>query len=249
MTRIIAVALAKGGVGKTTTAVNLAAALAHAGRRVLLVDTDTQNQAARSLGILPEKGLYDYVADKADAAEVLAEARPNLYLLAGGQSIARLKRQFSQAEYGVEGQLAASLAPLSEFFNYILIDNSPGWDTLAVNVLFYAQEALCPVTLETLAIQGLFDYTERISRIGKDSGIELRYIVPTMQDRRFAQTEEIHVQLREHYGPLLCDPIRANIRLSEAPAHGEHIFEYAPTSRGADDYMRLALRVMQDEQA
>ena len=90
MTRIIAVALAKGGVGKTTTAVNLAAALAHSDRRVLLVDTDTQNQAARSLGVVPEKGLFDFVTGEAEAGDVLKEVRPNLFLLAGGASIARL---------------------------------------------------------------------------------------------------------------------------------------------------------------
>ena len=114
-------------------------------------------------------------------------------------------------------------------------------------MLFYAQEALCPVTLETLAVQGLFDYTERIERIGSVSGIKLRYILPTMLDRRFAQTSEIFNQLKEFYGDRLCDPIRSNIRLSEAPAHGEHIFEYDAQSKGAADYAQLALRILKDE--
>lgn len=247
MTRIIAVALAKGGVGKTTTAVNLAAALAHSDRRVLLVDTDTQNQAARSLGATPAKGLYDFVSGDAEAGDVLEQVRPNLFLMAGGASIARLKRQFAQAEFGVEKQLSEALTPLNEYFHYVIVDNSPGWDTLAVNVLFYAKEALCPVTLETLAVQGLFDYTERIERIGSVSGIQLRYILPTMLDRRFAQTGEILGQLKEYYKERLCDPIRSNIRLSEAPAHGEHIFEYDAQSKGAADYAQLALRILKDE--
>lgn len=247
MTRIIAIALAKGGVGKTTTAVNLSAALANAGRRVLLIDTDTQNQAARSLGVNAGHGLFEYVNGDVPVGEALVEARPNLYVLGGGQSVARLKRQFSQAEFEVERQLAHALAPLNEYFHYIIVDNSPGWDTLAVNVLFYAQEALCPVTLETLAVQGLFDYTERISRIGDISGIQLRYVLPTMLDRRYAQTSEILGQLRDYFGALLCDPIRSNVRLSEAPAHGQHIFEYDSRSKGAEDYEHLAQRILQDE--
>lgn len=247
MTRIIAVALAKGGVGKTTTAVNLAASLARTGRRILLIDTDTQNQAAKSLGATPDHGLFEYVSGDAEAGDALAEVRPNLYLLSGGASIARLKRQFAQAEYEVERQLANALTPLESYFNYIIIDNSPGWDTLAVNVLFYAREVVCPVTLETLAIQGLFDYTERISRIGQSSHIELRYILPTKLDRRFAQTEEILSQLDEFYGDLVCQPIRADVRLSESPAHGQHIFEYAPQSKGAEDYALFGRRIVEDE--
>lgn len=247
MTRIIAIALSKGGVGKTTTAVNLAAGLAKAGRRVLLIDTDTQNQAARALGISPAQGLFEYVNESASAGDALIEARENLFVLAGGEPIGRLKRQFAQAEYGVEGQLAKALAPLMPYFEYVIIDNGPGWDTLAVNVLFFAREVLCPVTLETLSVQGLIDYVGRIERIGRSADVGLAYVLPTMQDRRLAQTSEIHGQLKARFGDKLLDPIRSNVRLSEAPAFGETIFEYAPDSRGAEDYARLVERILNDE--
>jgi len=248
MARIIAIALSKGGVGKTTTAVNLAAGLAKAGRRVLLVDTDTQNQAARALGVKSDVGLFEYVNASADAGTALVQARDELYVLAGGEAIGRLKRQFAQAEYEVEKQLANALSPLLPYFEYVIIDNSPGWDTLAVNVLFFAQEVLCPVTLETLAVQGLIDYVGRVERIGRSSGVKLAYVLPTMLDRRLAQTPEIHNQLKQRFGRILCDPIRANVRLSEAPAFGETIFEYSAESRGAQDYAKLVQRVIADEQ-
>ncbi|MGB1250710.1 MAG: leucine-rich repeat domain-containing protein [Candidatus Promineifilaceae bacterium] len=135
----------------------------------------------------------------------------------------------------------------SPTYENIIIDNSPGWDTLAVNVLFFAKEVLCPVTLETLAVQGLIDYVNRVERIGRSSGVKLAYVLPTMLDRRLAQTPEIHNQLKQQFGNILCEPVRSNVRLSEAPAFGETIFEYAANSRGAVDYAKLVERVIADE--
>lgn len=245
--RIISIALAKGGVGKTTTAVNLAAGLASSGRRVLLIDTDTQNQAARALGVKTEHGLYDYVKLDQDVSDVLVEARPSLYLMAGGDDIARLTREFGLAEYEVEQQLKKALAPLEGYFHYVLIDGSPGWDLLAINVLFYAKEILCPVSLEGLAFDGLISYLRRNQRMRERSGIDLRYILPTMVDSRLAQSDEILGTLKKSFGDAVCDPVRRNVRLSESAAHGRTIFEYAPRSNGAADYKKLVERVIADE--
>jgi len=247
MTRVIAISLSKGGVGKTTTAVNLAAGLTRTGRRVLLVDTDTQGQAADALGIRPNVGLYELVLGEVKPADALIEVRPNLYLLAGGQNLARLKRSISQAEYEGEYTLAKTLEPISQYFNYVILDTAPSWDVLNVNVLFYAHEVLCPVTLEMLAVKGLYDFINRVVAISKRRQIRLAYILPTSLDRRVAQTGEIQAQLQERFNGLLCEPIRYNVRLSEAPAHGQHIFEYDPASRGATDYQVLTNRVLGDE--
>lgn len=243
MTRIIAVALSKGGVGKTTTSVNLAARLAELGRNVLLVDTDTQGQSARHLGVVGNDGLFRLTQGET-TAEALIKARERLLLLSGGESIAVLKRRFNDAQYHVEQQLKNALDPLLPYFDYVLIDNAPSWDGLSVNVMFAADEIIAPVTMETLAIQGLFDYKARIERIG---AAQLRYIVPTMKDVRRAQTAEIETQLRDRFGAMVAEPIRVDVRLSEAPAHGQTIFEYAPTSRGAADYEQFTQKVIQDE--
>lgn len=249
MTRIIAVMLAKGGVGKTTTSVSLAAGLANAGRRVLLIDTDTQGQVCHALGVDTKHGLYELVEEGVAPGDVLLEARSNLYVLAGGRQLAMLERAISRKDFRPESTLSNALTPLNEYFDYVIIDTAPAWGTLAVNVLTYAEELLCPVTLETLAVQGLIDFLERVQPIIQHTGSKLSYVLPTMLDRRFSQTREIMEQLQEHFGSLLCEPIRANIRLSEAPAHGQHIFEYEPKSRGAADYKQLTQRVINDEQA
>lgn len=243
MTRIIAVALSKGGVGKTTTAVNLAARLAFLGRNVLLVDTDTQGQSARHLGVVGNDGLFRLTQGET-TAETLIKARERLLLLSGGESIAVMKRRFNDAQYHVEQQLKQAMAPLLPYFDYVIIDNAPSWDGLSVNVMFAADEIIAPVTMETLAVQGLFDYKTRIERIG---AAQLRYIVPTIKDVRRAQTAEIESQLRLRFGEMVSAPIRVDVRLSEAPAHGQTIFEYAPNSRGATDYEQLTNKVLSDE--
>ena len=247
MTRILAISLSKGGVGKTTTAVNLAAGLVRAGKRVLLVDTDTQGQAASALGIQPQIGLYELAMGEATAKDALIKARENLYLLAGGRLLARLKRYISQAEFEGEYTLKKTLEPLFPYFDYVIFDTAPSWDVLNVNVLFCAQEVLCPVNLEILSVQGLYDFIGRVSEIGRRSGVELKYVLPTALDRRVAQTDEIYSQMLAKLNSLMCDPIRYNVRLSEAPAHGLHIFEYDSSSNGAADYLTLTERIMRDE--
>lgn len=247
MSRIIAISLFKGGVGKTTTAVNLAAALSLRGKRVLLVDTDTQGQAGQALGMRPEFGLADYVLGQVDAANAVVETRPNLYLMAGGYKLSGVQQIIASQPINPQLTLAKALRPLNDLFDYVIVDTGPGWNNLAINVLFYAEELLCPVLLEAMSIHGLLAFLDRLVEVQESHSLALRYILPTALDRRVKQTEEIMDQLRENFGELLCEPIRYNVRLSEAPAHGEHIFEYAPSAAGADDYETLAKRVLADE--
>lgn len=246
MARILAISLSKGGVGKTTTAVNLAAALATAGRRILLIDTDTQGQITKALGITPSFGLADFVEGR-DVRECLDKARDNLFVLAGGRSLSALERLIARKDFRPESTIADAMAPLDAHFDYILLDTAPSWGALAVNVLVYARELLCPIQLEPLAVAGLLDFIERAQPIFSRMGGELRYVLPTMLDRRVNQTAEILSQVETAFGARVCQPIRANIRLSETAGHGQTIFEYAPNSRGAADYLQLAQRVMNDE--
>jgi chromosome partitioning protein len=247
--RRIAVALSKGGVGKTTTAVNLAAGMARAGRRVLLVDLDTQGQVAKALGLQPESGLAEVVLGEITPDGAVARARDRLGLLAGGRSLAGLKRVIARKDYGGEQTLAEALAPLDGSYDVVIVDTAPAWDTLTVNALFYASEVLVPVSLEVMALQGLIEFIAALGSIQKyHTGLNLRYVLPTFMDRRVKKSEEILGQLQGYYGDLVCEPIRYNVRLSEAPGYGQTIFEYAPRSTGAQDYLGLTERIGQDGQ-
>ncbi len=248
--RRIAISLSKGGVGKTTTAVNLAAALANQGHRVLLVDTDTQGQCASMLGVHPGQGLAAIATREAALRNTLIAARTNLSLLSGGRALAGLKRLIDRKDFGGEQTLLEILSDehLQDAgpFDFLLLDTSPGWDALTVNALFCVDEVLSPVSLEALTLQGLTEFSESLSAISKyKPNLALRFVVPTFLDRRVSKSGEIHDLLRAHYPALLCEPVRYNVRLSEAPGHGQTIFEYAPNSTGAQDYLALAKTVIE----
>ena len=242
--RKIAVSLAKGGTGKTTTAVNLSAGLARDGYMVLLVDTDTQGQVGAMLGIHPEFGLAELIEDELDPQQIVVEAREQLWVLAGTRSLAGLKRSIARKDFGGEKMLAESLAPLDDQFDFVILDTAPGWDPLTVNVMFYIQEIIAPVSLEVLSLHGLLEFSQRIESIkAYHPGLSLKYIVPTFLDRRVKKSAEILAQLRSRYHQQICEPIRYNVRLSEAPGFDQTIFEYSPRSSGAQDYQRLVERI------
>jgi chromosome partitioning protein len=246
--RKIAVALTKGGVGKTTTAVNLAAGLANAGQRVLLIDVDTQGQAGKMLGCQPTIGLAELAAGSATADQAVVSARDNLWLLGGGKSLSGLKMLIARKEFGAERTLAEALAPLDDQYDFVILDSAPGWDALTVNVLFYAREVLSPVSLEVMTLQGLSDFAQSLAAIQRyHPDLKLNYIVPTFFDRRVRKSEEIFAQLQTYYPSQVCSPVRYSVRLSEAPGYGQTIFEYAPTSPGAGDYAALTERILHDD--
>ena len=243
-TRRIGVSLSKGGVGKTTTSVNLAAGLALAGKRVLLVDTDTQGQSSFMLGVKPKGGLTELVTEELPPEEAIVQARKNLWLLAGGKSLAGLKRLIDRKDYGGELTIAQALTPLEKDYDYVVVDTSPGWDPLTVHVLFYVNELMTPVSLEVMSIQGFGEFLKSIASIQKfRKEISLRYILPTFRDMRVKRGGEFLEEIEKIYGEKVCTPIRYNVRLSEAPAYGQTIFEFAPGSNGAQDYRELVRKV------
>ncbi|MCB0262325.1 MAG: ParA family protein [Calditrichaeota bacterium] len=249
MTRIIATALTKGGVGKTTTAVNLAHALARLERKVLLVDLDTQGQAGASLTGEPVKyGLADYLTDKCSIDQALFPVRDNLFLLAGGRSIAALETEISRKAIGGERVLKKGIEPHEDAFDYVILDVPPGFGSILINALFYAKELLIPASLQVLSLQSLVEFNYHLETVREyNPDIKISYILPTFQDRRTLQSSEVLEQLKKVYGARVCDPVNNSVRLSEAPGHRKTIWEYAPESTGAHDYAKLVEKVISDE--
>ena len=250
--RKIAVAMAKGGVGKTTTAVNLAHGLAATGKRVLLVDCDTQGQAAKFLGQKPEYGLYEFVTERQKDGQALSRnetlhpARDNLWLLNGGIRLVELKNWLGEQPQEVrQTVLAKKLVPRQGALDYLIFDCAPGWDVLSVNILMAATEVLCPVALQGPAFEGLktfFRYLQSAQKLNPK--LRLNYILPTMLDRRTRHSFEMLDLLQRHFKRQLCDPIHYSVRLSEAPFQGRTIFEYRARIQSALDYKNLVRRIL-----
>jgi chromosome partitioning protein len=241
MARVIAVSNLKGGIGKTTTVVNLGAGLALKGARVLLVDVDAQGNLALALGVHPRRTLYEVLVDGAAAAECVHPARPNLDLIAadsallGVQPVIAKRPDWSRA-------LEQGLRPLFGTYDFILIDSGGSLTILNANALVCASDVLVPTAVEHFSVKSVELLFEHVSRVKGHSG-SIRMIIPTMYDPRVRQSGELLAALRARYGALVTEPMRVNVRLSEAPTRGHTIYEYDPRSRGAADYALLVERV------
>ena len=248
--RRICVTLSKGGVGKTTTSVNLSAGLALAGHKVLLVDTDTQGQSSYILGKKTRAGLTELLTKELTPEECIVRARKNLWLLSGGKSLAGVKRIIDRKSFGAEWTLAEALKEIDTRYDFVIIDTAPGWDQLIVNVLFYATEVLVPVALEVMPLQGLAEFMKSLGSIQKyRKEISLKYIVPTFLDTRIKGPETIYSQLKKLYAEYMCAPVRYCESLSDAPSYGKTIFEFAPGSTGSADYRELVRKVTSNTDA
>ncbi len=246
--RKITVSLSKGGVGKTTTSINLAHGLALAGEKVLLMDCDTQGHSAKALGVAPEKGLAELLTGNATPEEALFQARDNLMILAGGRDLAGAKREIDRRTFGGEMALSEAMEPMEGQFDFVIVDTAPSLDILSINVLFYCKEVLTPVSPDILTLHGVIDFLQQsvmgVQKYHKE--LVVKYIVPTFYDLRVKKSDEILNQLKHYFPDQLCDPIRYNVRLSEAPGFGKSIFEFDPKSTGAESYQALTEKVRSD---
>ena len=237
LARVIAVSNLKGGIGKTTTVVNIGAGLALKGARVLLVDTDAQGNLAMALGSHPRRTLYDVLVDNAHPETCIVNVRPHLDLLAadatllGAQPVIAKRSDWSRV-------LSQALQPVINRYDFVLIDSAGSLTPLNINALMCASDVLAPTTIEHFSLKSLELLLTQVARV-KGGAAAVRMILPTMYDPRVRQSGELLNDLKQRYGTLIAPAIRVNVRLSEAPAHGKTIYEYDPRSRGAADYARL----------
>lgn len=242
MTEIISVLNFKGGTGKTTTVLNLAAGLALRGERVLCIDMDAQGSLTTTLGVRHPHTLTDLILGTAEPAACISRARSNLDLIPGDGSLLRAEGALwrTNGNGASHGLLAERLAMLTHY-DYVILDHSPSVSLLSENGLGYARHLILPVSMSYLALIGTRQVLERLRSFDGTCGLYL--ILPTFFDARLRKDRGVLEILQRHFSPVLAAPIRVNVSLAEAMGQQKSIYEYAPRSSGALDYAQLVERV------
>jgi chromosome partitioning protein len=255
VTRTLAITNQKGGVGKTTTSVNLCAGLAEQGEKVLLVDLDPQGNATMGSGVDKNScdiTIYDVLIDESGPEEAIMESE------SGGFDLIPANADLTAAEVELidmmlkEHRLKHALKKIRDKYDYIIIDCPPSLSMLTVNALAAAEGVIIPMQCEYYALEGLSALVETINQIRDvlNPDLKVEGVLRTMYDPRNSLTNEVSSQLTEHFGEALYDTaIPRNVRLAEAPSFGEPILKYDPGSRGARSYRALAEEILQRNQS